>query len=61
MVEKHYRRTEVEALTGLSRSTIYDLMSRGQFPRPIKLTGKAVAWPESAIVAWLQSRQNIAA
>lgn len=57
-MEKHYRRSEVEALTGLSRSTIYDQMSRGLFPRPIKLTGKAVAWPESSLSAWLQSRKG---
>lgn len=25
-------------------------------PRPVKLTGRAVAWPESAIVEWLESR-----
>jgi prophage regulatory protein len=58
MVEKHLRRREVEQLTGLSRSSLYDLMSKGAFPRPIKLTGKAVAWPESAIAEWLASRPS---
>ncbi len=57
MVEKHYRRTEVESLTGLSRSTIYSLMADGKFPRPIRLTAKAVAWPESKIREWLDARQ----
>jgi prophage regulatory protein len=47
----------VEQLTGLSRSTIYDLMAKGQFPRPVRLTAKAVAWPESAIAEWLASRK----
>ena len=56
MAEKHYRRRAVEEITGLSRSTIYDLMSKGQFPRPVKLTAKAVAWPESAITEWLATR-----
>jgi prophage regulatory protein len=56
MAEKHLRRPAVEEITGLSRTTIYELMKRGQFPRPIKITGKAVAWPESAIDAWLASR-----
>ncbi|WP_374015346.1 helix-turn-helix transcriptional regulator [Phaeobacter sp. A36a-5a] len=36
MAEKHYRRPEVEALTGLSRTTIYAMMSRGEFPRPVR-------------------------
>lgn len=57
-MEKHYRRKEVQALTGLSRSTIYDQMSRGLFPRPIKLTGRAVAWPESSLSAWLEARST---
>ena len=53
---KHLRRRAVEAMTGLSRSTIYELMSRGEFPRPIKLTGKAVAWSEHAVAEWLSQR-----
>lgn len=58
MLEKHLRRPAVEEITGLSRSAIYALMARGEFPRPIKLTGKAVAWPESAIRQWLESRSH---
>lgn len=56
MAEKYIRRPAVEELTGLGRTTIYKLMSAGQFPRPVRLTGRAVAWPESAVVAWLASR-----
>lgn len=58
MIQKHYRRREIEALTGLARSTLYDLMARGEFPRPVKITGKAVAWPESAVAEWLADRQS---
>lgn len=58
---KHLRRKAVEEITGLSRSTIYDMMSKGLFPRPVRLTAKAVAWPESAIAAWLASREKTAA
>lgn len=58
VAEKHHRRRAVQEITGLSRSTIYDLMSRDLFPRPVKLTGKAVAWPESAIADWLASREK---
>lgn len=58
MADKHLRRPAVEALTGLARSTIYDLISKGQFPRPVKLTGKAVAWPESKIAQWLADRAS---
>ena len=57
MPQRHLRLCHVIETTGLSKSTIYLMMSRGQFPRPIKLTGKAVAWPESAISQWLESRE----
>ena len=56
MACKYLRRRSVEEITGLSRSTIYLLMSKGQFPRPIKLTAKAVAWSEASIVDWLATR-----
>ena len=56
VAEKHLRRLAVESITGLSRSTIYDLMAKGQFPRPVRLTAKAVAWPESVIADWLAQR-----
>ncbi len=52
------RRPAVQTVTGLSRSSIYDLMSKGLFPRPIKLTGKAVGWTERAIMDWLDSRER---
>lgn len=57
MAQKHLRRPEVEALTGLSRTTIYDLMAKGRFPRPVKLTGKAVAWLEGEVAEWLEARR----
>lgn len=60
-IDRHLRRPQVEALTGLSRSTIYDLMAKGAFPRPVKLTGRAVAWPESAVAAWLAERAEASA
>lgn len=58
MTDKHLRRKSVEEITGLSRSTIYHLMKNGEFPRPVKLTRKAVGWPESAVAAWLKSRHQ---
>lgn len=50
------RLAAVREITGLARSTLYELIGRGEFPRPVKLTGKAVGWPETDVVAWLESR-----
>lgn len=50
------RRKQVEARTGLARSTIYDRVKAGTFPAPISLGEKAVGWIESEIDAWLNAR-----
>lgn len=42
--------------TELSKSTIYLLISKNKFPRPIKLTEKTTAWLVSDINQWLLER-----
>jgi prophage regulatory protein len=50
------RRRAVEAITGLSRSTIYARMSAGAFPTAIRLGGRSVGWVASEIDAWIAAR-----
>ena len=50
------RRPDVELLTGKTRAGIYEDMSAGKFPRPVKIGPRAVAWVESEIEEWLQQR-----
>lgn len=50
------RRPSVMAMTGLSCSTIYDMMAKGQFPRPVRIGVRAVGWVESEIADWIESR-----
>lgn len=56
------RMREVCSRLGLSRSAVYDKLSRtsprydSTFPKPIKLGMKAVAWNEAHIYEWLNSR-----
>lgn len=61
MAERILRRPEVEARTGLSRSTIYDWMKRGEFPKPVALGARLVGWRESDVNAWLEARSMKAA
>lgn len=56
MAPQVYRRREVEKLTGLSRSTLYEQMAKGRFPRPVRLTQRAVAWRAEDVAEWLASR-----
>ena len=51
------RRRQVEELTGLARSTIYELMHRGLFPVPVRLSKRAVGWRYREIEAWINSRR----
>lgn len=44
--------------TGLGRSTIYAKMAAGEFPAPVKLGERAVAWPEAVIAEWLANRPS---
>ena len=53
MVSTILRRPDVEAVTGLSRSTIYKWMDEGSFPKPVKLGPRAVGWREVDINDWL--------
>ena len=50
------RRKQVETRVGLRRSSLYQRISEGSFPAPIKLGGRAVGWIESEIVEWLADR-----
>jgi len=56
MAAKILRRHDVQDRTGLSRSTIYAMMTTGAFPRPMRLGLRAVGWAESEIDAWLEAR-----
>ena len=46
----------VKARTGLSRSTLYALLARREFPAQISLGKRAIGFIESEIDAWIQDR-----
>ena len=56
MVQSILRRADVERATGLPRSTIYEMMARGVFPKPIRLSARAVGWIEAEILEWQKVR-----
>ena len=56
MHSKILRRKDLEAMIGLSRSTIYKLISENMFPKPVKLGPRAVGWRLSDIEDWLDTR-----
>jgi len=57
MIEERFmRRSEVELATGLSRATIYRLMSVGKFVRPYRTGKNSVRWRLSDIQQWINDR-----
>jgi len=56
MVNIILRLPTVKTRTGLSRSSIYLRISKGEFPPSISLGGRAVGWLESDIECWLDEK-----
>ncbi|MGF1761104.1 AlpA family transcriptional regulator [Photobacterium sagamiensis] len=56
MSKRIIRLPEVKEKTGLSRSSIYLRMSKGDFPQSISLGERAVGWVEMDVEHWLDAR-----
>ena len=56
--ENLLRLPAVETLTGLKRSSIYFFVKGGSFPKPLRLSARAVAWRESDIAQWQATRMQ---
>jgi len=56
MQESFIRLKKVEDRTGLKKSMVYDLMSKDEFPKSIKIGDRAVAWIESEVDQWIQNK-----
>ena len=54
---RYIRLREVRAIVPLSRSRLYELIAESRFPAPIKLSQRAVAWSQEAVLAWLDQRR----
>lgn len=48
----------VRERTGLSRSTIWRLERRGQFPQHRQISPNAVAWVEEEIARWIEEKMG---
>ena len=46
----------VMRMTGLGRSTIYRMIAKQQFPGPVRLGDRAVAWRQDELDSWISSR-----
>lgn len=49
---------DVARKTSLHRATIYRLIKRDEFPRPLKLSPGRVGWREDEISDWITRQQR---
>lgn len=59
-METILRLPEVRKRTGLSKSTIYNLIKMGELNPPIRLGTRAVGWLESDITHFIEGRKRVA-
>ena len=50
------RLPEVKAITGLSKTSLYELIRAKDFPAPVRLAPRAVAWIKSEVKQWAEER-----
>lgn len=55
-MQKLLRLSQVIECTALRRSTIYEMMQAGRFPKPVKLNLRSNGWLESEIGDWVATR-----
>lgn len=51
---------EVISLAGKSRSSIYAAIQKGEFPAPVRIGPRAVAWTSTSLGEWQASCINAA-
>lgn len=51
-LRRFLRMKNVTVITGRSRSWIYEAIHRGEFPAPISIGARSVAWTEESIAEW---------
>jgi prophage regulatory protein len=55
-MQKLLRLPQVIERTSLRRSTIYEMMQAGNFPKPVKLNLRSNGWIEAEITAFIEAR-----
>ena len=52
------RREDVEQVTGLRRSSLYERVAGGSFPAPVKIGKRAVRWRYGDILEWIENLET---
>ena len=52
------RMPDLSRYLGISKATIYRLLNRRRFPKPIKLGPRAVGWKITDVDEWIATRDD---
>ncbi|RFP11866.1 AlpA family transcriptional regulator [Duganella sp. BJB475] len=55
------RLKEVLRICGMSRSTLYNNIKERQFPEPIRISARSVAWLQSEVQEWVELKVKLRA
>ena len=55
-MRKVLSKRELTEMVGLSYPTVWRMMRRGQFPKPVPLSENRVGWLETEVADWLAGR-----
>jgi len=50
------RLPQVRAMTGLGKTTIYELEAANRFPKRIRIGCRAVGWVEGEVASWIKEQ-----
>lgn len=59
MNDRILRVREVVDLVGIHRSTLYKMMGRGEFPRPLQIGPNSRGWRKSDVDAWMADLKEV--
>lgn len=55
-MSKLLRQKAVLDRTGLPKTTMYEKIKAGEFPKPVPLSERSVAWVDSEVTDWIESK-----
>lgn len=56
MSNRLLRKNQVMSLTGLRSTMLWKLEQRGEFPKRVRITNRASAWPANEVESWVAQR-----
>ncbi|MFB9126538.1 AlpA family phage regulatory protein [Paraburkholderia dipogonis] len=59
MTNKILRLRDVMQIVGVGKTSIYQWMKLGSFPRQVRLGSRAIGWHAQEIEAWLVARKQV--